>query len=199
MSKNPEELRIRMSYRRKTVEELQAIINGEHTDLEKNIASEILSKKEGGEEAAPATESAGVSQEAEGVSEAQGQEEAKPSPKPAPKKKLLNEEEEKRLAEAEAEFDKRQKARKTPSKSDKTMKEAAKEKSVRETKRQVLDASDEIPGLKKGSKVRLKGDESGQEGEIVRLYISSDGKEKCMVKFGDGKPVKKRVSALELL
>ena len=49
--------------------------------------------------------------------------------------------------------------------------------------------------MKNGSKVTLKGE--SEVGEIVRLYRSSDGKEKCMVKFGDSKPIKKRVTALE--
>ena len=50
--------------------------------------------------------------------------------------------------------------------------------------------------MKNGSKVTLKGE--SKVGEIVRLYRSSDGKEKCMVKFGDSKPIKKRVTAVEL-
>lgn len=202
MAKNPEELRTRMSYRRKSAEELQAIVNGDYTDLEKKIAQEILDKMQG--ESAPATDAQPVPDTTQEAAPEQEKEQAaeKPAPKPAPAKKndkgLLSPEEEQRLAEAEEEFDKRQKARKTPSKTDKSMKKAAQEKSLRETKRQVLDASNEIPGLKAGSQVRLKGSDDQTVGEVIRLYISSDGKEKCMVKFGDGKPVKKRVTALEI-
>lgn len=108
-------------------------------------------------------------------------------------------EEEERLAKAEAEYEERQKNRKTPSKSDKSMKEkksAKADKTPRETKRQNLEESEEIPGLKVGSKVTLKGEDA--VGETHRLYKSGDGKEKCMVKFGDDKPIKKRVTALEL-
>lgn len=111
----------------------------------------------------------------------------------------LTPEEETRLAEAEAEYEERQKNRKTSSKSDKSMKEkksAKADKTPRETKRQNLEESEEIPGLKVGSKVILKGEDA--VGEITRLYKSGDGKEKCMVKFGDDKPIKKRVTALEL-
>lgn len=111
----------------------------------------------------------------------------------------LTPEEEERLAKAEAEYEERQENRKTPSKSDKSMKEkksAKADKTPRETKRQNLEESEEIPGLKVGSKVTLKGEDA--VGEITRLYKSGDGKEKCMVKFGDDKPIKKRVTALEL-
>ena len=199
MAKNPEELRTRMSYRRKSAEELQAIINGDYTDLEKKIAQEILDKMQG--ESAPEADAQPVPEAAQEQKEEQAAE--KPAPKPAPAKKndkgLLSPEEEQRLAEAEEEFEKRQKARKTPSKTDKSMKKAAQEKSLRETKRQVLDASNEVPGLKAGSQVRLKDSDDQTVGEVIRLYISSDGKEKCMVKFGDGKPVKKRVTALEIV
>lgn len=199
MAKNPEELRTRMSYRRKSAEELQAIVNGDYTDLEKKIAQEILDKMQG--ESAPEADAQPVPEAAQEQKEEQAAE--KPAPKPAPAKKndkgLLSPEEEQRLAEAEEEFEKRQKARKTPSKTDKSMKKAAQEKSLRETKRQVLDASNEVPGLKAGSQVRLKGSDDQTVGEVIRLYISSDGKEKCMVKFSDGKPVKKRVTALEIV
>ena len=199
MAKNPEELRTRMSYRRKSAEELQAIVNGDYTDLEKKIAQEILDKMQG--ESAPETDAQPVPEAAQEQKEEQAAEKSAPKAAPAKKndKGLLSPEEEQRLAEAEEEFDKRQKARKTPSKTDKSMKKAAQEKSLRETKRQVLDASNEVPGLKAGSQVRLKGSDDQTVGEVIRLYISSDGKEKCMVKFGDGKPVKKRVTALEIV
>lgn len=112
----------------------------------------------------------------------------------------LTPEEKARLAKAEKEFDERQKSRKTPSKSDKAMKPATKEKkekgAPRETKRQNLDESKEVPGLKIGSKVTLQ--DGGEVGEITRVYVSGDGKEKCMVKFGDNKPIKKRVTAVTL-
>jgi len=78
----------------------------------------------------------------------------------------------------------------------KEKKSAKADKTPRETKRQNLEESEEIPGLKVGSKVTLKGEDA--VGEITRLYKSGDGKEKCMVKFGDDKPIKKRVTALEL-
>ena len=116
-----------------------------------------------------------------------------------PEEEQLTPEEEERLAKAEAEYEERQKNRKTPSKSDKSMKEkksAKADKTSRKTKRQNLEESEEIPGLKVGSKVTLKGEDA--VGEITRLYKSGDGKEKCMVKFGDDKPIKKRVTALEL-
>ena len=116
-----------------------------------------------------------------------------------PEEEQLTPEEEERLAKAESEYEERQKNRKTPSKSDKSMKEkksAKADKTPRETKRQNLEESEEIPGLKVGSKVTLKGEDA--VGEITRLYKSGDGKEKCMVKFGDDKPIKKRVTALEL-
>lgn len=75
-------------------------------------------------------------------------------------------------------------------------KAAKADKTPRETKRQNLEESEEIPGMKVGSQVKLKGEDA--VGEITRLYKSGDGKEKCMVKFGDDKPIKKRVTALEL-
>ena len=38
-----------------------------------------------------------------------------------------------------------------------------------------------------------------EEGVVVRIYRSADGKEKCMVKIGGGKPIKKRVTSVELM
>ena len=205
MSRNQEELSIRMKFRNKSAEELQAIIDGDYTDLEKKLAAERLAKITGSAvpealqpEPQPETEAPVEGETAEAKEE--------PKPKPAPKKKkngepLLSPEEEERLNEAEAEFDKRQAARKTPSKSgmpEKKTKVAKKEeKSIRETKRQVIDASDEVEGLKVGSKVKIEGDET--EYTVTKLYRSSDGKEKCLISAGEGKPLKKRVTSLKLV
>ena len=110
----------------------------------------------------------------------------------------LTPEEEARLEKAEKEFDARQKNRKTPSRVDRKMakEHSNKKDEPRQTKRQNIDESEEMPGMKVGVKVTLK--EGTDVGEIVRLYRSGDGKEKCMVKFGDEKPIKKRVTALKL-
>lgn len=59
-----------------------------------------------------------------------------------------------------------------------------------------IPESAELPGLKVGVRVRLK--KLGLEGVVKKVYISSDGKEKCMVDFGDGNVLKKRVTSLEL-
>ena len=87
----------------------------------------------------------------------------------------LTPEEKARLAKAEKEFDERQKSRKTPSKSDKAMKPATKEKkekgAPRETKRQNLDESKEVPGLKIGSKVTLQ--DGGEVGEMEKSVLNS--------------------------
>lgn len=195
MSRNQEELSIRMKLRKKPIEELQAIVDGDFTDLEKKIAAEMIAKAAGN---APAPE---PTPEVEEQPEPEAKEE--PKPKPAPKKKgekvLLSPEEEERLSEAEEEFNKRQAARKTPSKTDKLMKKAAvkQEKSLRETKRQTIDASDEVEGLAVGSKVKIEGDET--EYTVTKLYRSSDGKEKCLISDGKNKPLKKRVTSLKLV
>lgn len=112
----------------------------------------------------------------------------------------LTSEEVDRLGDAEKRFDKRQANRKTPSKADKNMRESkrsisASTSNLHESKRENLEESVEVSGLKVGSMVRI-GDE---EGIVVRIYRSADGKEKCMVKIGDGKPVKKRVTSVELM
>lgn len=200
MSRNQEELSIRMKYRKKSAQELQAIIDGDYSDLEKKIASEQLAKITGNPQTPAQT------QEPESEPQPDKPETFTEEPKPIPKKRkngepLLSPEEEERLSEAEAEFNKRQAARKTPSKSgmpEKKTKVAKKEeKSLRETKRQTLDASDEVEGLKVGSKVRVDGDET--EYTVTKLYRSSDGKEKCLISAGEGKPMKKRVTSLKLV
>lgn len=207
-------LALRMKYRKFTAEQLNEIIENENSsELEVEVAQEFLDKLGGEAEEQPA--------KADPAKKSAPKKEDKkvPTKKAAPKKEetadddpdpedgspeaemkrqnkrnstyqseeQLTPEEEERLAKAEAEYEERQKNRKTPSKSDKT---------PRETKRQNLEESEEIPGLKVGSKVTLKGEDA--VGEITRLYKSGDGKEKCMVKFGDDKPIKKRVTALEL-
>lgn len=200
MSRNQEELSIRMKYRKKSAQELQVIIDGDYNDLEKKIASEQLAKITGNSQTPVQT------QEPEPEPQPDKAETSTEEPKPVPKKRkngepLLSPEEEERLSEAEAEFNKRQAARKTPSKSgmpEKKTKVAKKEeKSLRETKRQTLDASDEVEGLKVGSKVKVDGDET--EYTVTKLYRSSDGKEKCLISAGDGKPMKKRVTSLKLV
>lgn len=204
MSRNQEELSIRMKFRKMNAEKLQAIIDGDSTDLEKKIASEQLAKITGSAAPAPAADPQPETEtQADPAEEAEVKEGSKP--KPAPKRKkngepLLSPEEEERLSEAEAEFNKRQAARKTPSKSgmkEKTKVAKKEEKSLRETKRQVIDASDEVEGLKVGSKVKIEGDET--EYTVTKLYRSSDGKEKCLISAGEGKPLKKRVTSLKLV
>lgn len=201
-------LRIKMKLRNKTVEELRAIINDENSsEMEVKIAKEMLEKKgESLEEEAPKKPVKKVAlkktekqpePEPEEEAEEETDEEAVPEEETEGTEEL-SPAEKARLAKAEKEFDKRQKNRKTPSKSDKQMAGSEKQdKAPRETKRKNLEESTEVPGLKVGSKVTLK--ESEEVGEVVRLYQSGDGKEKCMVKFGENKPIKKRVTALELV
>ena len=62
--------------------------------------------------------------------------------------------------------------------------------------RRDIPESTELPGLKVGVKVRVKTD--GQEGVAKKVYISSDGKEKCVVDFGGGNVLKKRVTSLDV-
>lgn len=219
-------LALRMKYRKFDAEKLEEIINDENSsELEVKVAQEFLDKL-GGETAqeeeapkkAPAKKVAEKKTDKKAAPKKAAKEETADddpdpedgSPEAAMKRQnkrnstyqseeQLTPEEEERLAKAEAEYEERQKNRKTPSKSDKSMKEkksAKADKTPRETKRQNLEESEEIPGLKVGSKVILKGEDA--VGEITRLYKSGDGKEKCMVKFGDDKPIKKRVTALEL-
>ena len=205
-------LALRMKYRKFTAEQLNEIIENENSsELEVKVAQEFLDKLGGEAEekpakAAPAKKAAPKKEETadddpdpeDGSPEAAMKRQNKRNSTYQSEEQLIPEEEE-RLAKAEAEYEERQKNRKTPSKSDKSMKEkksAKADKTPRETKRQNLEESEEIPGLKVGSKVTLKGEDA--VGEITRLYKSGDGKEKCMVKFGDDKPIKKRVTALEL-
>lgn len=205
-------LALRMKYRKFTAEQLNEIIENENSsELEVKVAQEFLDKlggeaEEKPEKAAPAKKAAPKKEDTadgdpdpeDGSPEAAMKRQNKRNSTYQSEEQLTPEEEE-RLAKAEAEYEERQKNRKTPSKSDKSMKEkksAKADKTPRETKRQNLEESEEIPGLKVGSKVTLKGEDA--VGEITRLYKSGDGKEKCMVKFGDDKPIKKRVTALEL-
>jgi hypothetical protein len=214
-------LALRMKYRKFDAEKLEEIINDENSsELEVKVAQEFLDKLGGEAEeqpakTAPAKKSAPKKEDKKAApkKEETADDDTDPedgSPEAAMKRQnkrnstyqsgeQLTPEEEARLAEAEAEYEERQKNRKTPSKSDKGMKKekAAKaDKTPRETKRQNLEESEEIPGMKVGSQVKLKGEDA--VGEITRLYKSGDGKEKCMVKFSDDKPIKKRVTALEL-
>lgn len=204
-------LTVRMKFRKYDAEQLQNVINNEEsTETEVKVAKEMLQKlgvKEEGaqpEKKAPAPKA--VAKKAPKKAE---KEEEQPEPEASQEEAAKNQvveyesdenltpAEKKRLEKAEKEFDERQKNRKTPSKSDKTMKENV-EKTERTSKRENLEESKEVPGMKVGSSVKLK-DAGDEVGTIVRLYQSSDGKEKCMVKFGDEKPIKKRVTALELV
>ena len=216
-------LALRMRYKKLSAEELQAIANdSKSSETEVKIANEFLAKmgvtaeegvKKVAAKAKKAVETKEVEEEAvtkkatPKKAAKKAEEEAKRAKKAAKSQVVeyesdeqLTPEEKARLAKAEKEFDERQKSRKTPSKSDKAMKPATKEKkekgAPRETKRQNLDESKEVPGLKIGSKVTLQ--DGGEVGEITRVYVSGDGKEKCMVKFGDNKPIKKRVTAVTL-
>lgn len=199
-------LALRMKYRKFTAEQLNEIIENENSsELEVKVAQEFLDKLGGEAEEQPAKAAPKKEETADddpdpedGSPEAAMKRQNKRNSTYQSEEQLTPEEEE-RLEKAEAEYEERQKNRKTPSKSDKSMKEkksAKADKTPRETKRQNLEESEEIPGLKVGSKVILKGEDA--VGEITRLYKSGDGKEKCMVKFGDDKPIKKRVTALEL-
>ena len=212
-------LALRMRYKKLSAEELQAIANdSKSSETEVKIANEFLAKmgvtaEEGVKKVAAKTKEAeeeavtkkATPKKAAKKADAETQEEsvekaAKSQVVEYESDEQLTSEEKARLAKAEKEFDERQKSRKTPSKSDKAMKPATKEKkekgAPRETKRQNLDESKEVPGLKIGSKVTLQ--DGGEVGEITRVYVSGDGKEKCMVKFGDNKPIKKRVTAVTL-
>ena len=177
------EVSIRMKLRKADSAKLNEILADESaTELEKKIAQEYLDKM-------------GNSATEEGASKKKIAPKKAAKKEEAPENKLTPEEEE-RLDAAEEMFQERQAKRKTPSKSDRSMKKAEKEaKTVREAKRTSLDESTEVPGLKVGSTVKV-GD---QQGTISRIYKSSDGKEKCMVKVADGKPIKKRVTAVEIV
>jgi hypothetical protein len=176
-------LTVRMKFRNYDEKKLLTVVNNpDSTEVEVKVATDLLKKK-----------GVDLSEQA-----------SEPIKKSVPKKKqeVVEEgetpEEEARLEKAEKEFDARQKNRKTPSRVDRKMakEHSNKKDEPRQTKRQNIDESEEMPGMKVGVKVTLK--EGTDVGEIVRLYRSGDGKEKCMVKFGDEKPIKKRVTALKL-
>lgn len=211
------ELALRMKYRKFDEKKLQEIFNDEKSsETEKKVAAEFLEKlgvssEKGVSKETPKKKTVAKktpSKKVESDNKEIETEDGSPEAAMARQNKQIDDsqfeekltlEEEARLSKAEAEYDERQKNRKTPSKSDKGMKSVKKEKSERvprETKRQNLEESTEIEGLKVGSKVCLKGQD--EIGEVTRIYKSGDGKEKCMVKFSDGKPIKKRVTAVEL-
>ena len=194
-------LALRMKYKKLSAEELQAIVNdSKSSETEVKIANEFLAKMGVSAEAEKPAKPKKAVKKAEVEKDESVEAAAKKQVTEFESEEQLTPEEKARLAKAEKEFDERQKNRKTPSKSDKAMKPATKEKkekgAPRETKRQNLDESAEVPGLIVGSKVTLQ--DGGEVGEITRVYVSGDGKEKCMVKFGDNKPIKKRVTAVTL-
>lgn len=195
MATNP--IRLKMKLKQMELEEVQAFIDNAETDeADKKVAIEYYKKTFG--DSTPVPKASKKAKEEAPQFEGTAEEAAKNQVTEYESDEQLTPEEKKRLAEAEKEFDERQKNRKTPSKKDTGMKVSKKtERLPRETKRQNLEESEEVPGLALHSKVTLKGEEA--VGEVVRLYKSSDGKEKCMVKFGEDKPVKKRVTALELV
>lgn len=191
-------LKLRVKMRTYSVEKLQAVIDNEDsTEAEVATATELLKRKVGKVPAMKKkTEEETVVKNGKKVAPKKAEESEEEKLETDNSEEQLTDEERTRLEKAEKQFDERQKNRKTASKSDKKMGKAEKKEKVhRETKRENLEESEEVPGLKNGSKVTLKGE--SEVGEIVRLYRSSDGKEKCMVKFGDSKPIKKRVTALE--
>lgn len=195
---NNKELALKFSYNRKSIEELQAIVESEESsETEKKVAQSILDKKLG-ETAAEAVKPAPKKKPVP---------KSKKEPEPQPEEEVqgeeespISEEEQARLEEAEKEFEERQAKRKSPTKKDKNMSPKPAPKPKKEkvaTKREDIEESTENPGLKVGCKVMLSG--TDEKGEVVRLYRSSDGKEKCMVKIGDAKPVKKRVTSVSLI
>nr|DAQ90838.1 MAG TPA: hypothetical protein [Caudoviricetes sp.] len=218
-------LTVRMKFRNYDEKKLLTVVNNpDSTEVEVKVATDLLKKKgvDLSEQAAEPIKKSVPKKKQEVVEEDETpEEEARlekaekaPKKKAADKKKATSEvetggeaetendqltpEEEARLEKAEKEFDARQKNRKTPSRVDRKMakEHSNKKDEPRQTKRQNIDESEEMPGMKVGVKVTLK--EGTDVGEIVRLYRSGDGKEKCMVKFGDEKPIKKRVTALKL-
>ena len=218
-------LTVRMKFRNYDEKKLLTVVNNpDSTEVEVKVATDLLKKKgvDLSEQASEPIKKSVPKKKQEVVEEGETpEEEARlekaekaPKKKAADKKKATSEvetdgeaetendqltpEEEARLEKAEKEFDARQKNRKTPSRVDRKMakEHSNKKDEPRQTKRQNIDESEEMPGMKVGVKVTLK--EGTDVGEIVRLYRSGDGKEKCMVKFGDEKPIKKRVTALKL-
>lgn len=192
------ELSVRMKIRKhkNDADKLSEIIESEaSTELEKKVASEYLAKLQEAEQFEQ-SEAPQVPEE----STLSSKEEGNPtSTKEEPISSELTPEEVERLDAAEKKFDERQANRKTPSKADKNMREERKKTrssaNLHEGKRENLEESTEVSGLKVGSTVKV-GDE---EGSVIRVYRSIDGKEKCMIKIGDGKPVKKRVTSVELV
>ena len=210
-------LTVRMKFRNYDEKKLLTVVNNpDSTEVEVKVATDLLKKKgvDLSEQASEPIKKSVPKKKQEVVEEGVTPEEEARLEKAADKKKATSEvetggeaetendqltpEEEARLEKAEKEFDARQKNRKTPSRVDRKMakEHSNKKDEPRQTKRQNIDESEEMPGMKVGVKVTLK--EGTDVGEIVRLYRSGDGKEKCMVKFGDEKPIKKRVTALKL-
>jgi len=194
------ELSVRMKIRKfkNDADKLSEIIESEaSTELEKKVASEYLAKLQEAEQSEQSEAQIAAPEEPTLFPEA---EEEKSTPKKEESiSSELTPEEVERLDAAEKKFDERQANRKTPSKADKNMREERKKTrssaNLHEGKRENLEESTEVPGLKVGSTVKV-GDE---EGSVIRVYRSTDGKEKCMIKIGDGKPVKKRVTSVELV
>lgn len=204
------ELSVRMKIRKHKNDsaKLSEIIASETaTDLEKKVASEYLAKLNEAEqpEVSPEQPEKDLEGDENPKAEAPAQSKGKKkvSTEVSDVKESISSEltpaEVERLDAAEQKFDKRQANRKTPSKGDKNMREERKKThsatNLHEGKRENLEESTEVSGLKVGSTVRI-GDE---EGSVIRVYRSTDGKEKCMVKIGDGKPIKKRVTSVELV
>lgn len=193
------ELSVRMKIRKfkNDADKLSEIIESEaFTELEKKVASEYLAKLQ----EPPQSEQPEAPQASEEPTLFPEEEEKSAPKKEEPISSELTPEEVARLDAAEKKFDERQASRKTPSKGDKNMRGERKKKcstvaNLHETTRENLEESTEVPGLKVGSTVKV-GDE---EGSVIRVYRSTDGKEKCMVKIGGGKPVKKRVTSVELV
>lgn len=191
------ELSVRMKIRKfkNDVAKLLEIIESEtSTELEKKVASEYLAKLQ----ELPQPEQPEAPQASEEPTLFPEEEEKSAPKKEEPISSELTPEEVARLDAAEKKFDERQASRKTPSKGDKNMREERKKKSstnLHEGKRENLEESTEVPGLKVGSTVKV----GNEEGSVIRVYRSTDGKEKCMVKIGGGKPVKKRVTSVELV
>ena len=204
------ELSVRMKIRKHKNDsaKLSEIIASETaTDLEKKVASEYFAKLNEAESLKASSEQPEKNSEGDENPKAEAPVEPK-NKKKAPvvasdAKETISSEltsaEVERLDAAEEKFDKRQASRKTPSKGDKNMREERKKTqstaNLHEGKRENLEESLEVSGLKVGSTVRI-GDE---EGSVIRVYRSTDGKEKCMVKIGNGKPIKKRVTSVELV
>lgn len=192
------ELSVRMKIRKfkNDAAKLSEIIESEtSTELEKKVASGYLAKLQ----ELPQSEQPEAPQAPEEPTLFPEEEEKSAPKKEEPISSELTPEEVARLDAAEKKFDERQASRKTPSKGDKNMREERKQKrsttNLHEGKRENLEESTEVPGLKVGSTVKV----GNEEGSVIRVYRSTDGKEKCMVKIGGGKPVKKRVTSVELV